>query len=165
MVQVLIQKGTLINSENMKQTTLILLSFLTLCGLNAQVLKLEDAVSLALANNYDIIVAKQVTELTKTGIHAGAVGLLPTVDANTGGSYSYSVTNQEFNLASIPPTKNQEAAQSNQSAKVSAYYLIFNGGARLRSFEKLKASGKLSEIQTKITVESALIEVVNRSEG
>lgn len=146
----------------MKRTILIILSFLISCGLNAQVLKLEDAVSLALANNYDIIVAKQSTELTKKGIHAGAVGLLPTVDANSAGSYNYSVTNQEFNLASIPPTKNQEASQNNQSAKVSAYYLLFNGGARLRSFDKLKASGELSEIQTKITIESALIEVVNR---
>lgn len=146
----------------MKISIVLIISVFTFCNLNAQVLKLEDAISFALANNHGVQVSKQMTEFTKLGIHAGAVGFLPTVDASAVGSYNYSLTDQEFNLASIPPTKNQEAAQNNQSTKVSAYYLIFNGGARLRSFDKLKASGELSEMQTKITIESTLIEVINR---
>jgi outer membrane protein TolC len=146
----------------MKIINLLLIGVFTFSSLRAQVLQLEDAVTLALGNNHGVLVAKQMEEFTKTGIHSGAVGLLPTIEASAGGSYNYSVTDQEFNLASIPPTKNQEAAQNNQATKVSAYYLIFNGGGRLKAFEKLKTSGELSKIQTKISVESTLIEVVNR---
>ena len=133
----------------MKIINLLLIGVFTFSSLRAQVLQLEDAVTLALGNNHGVLVAKQMEEFTKTGIHSGAVGLLPTIEASAGGSYNYSVTDQEYNLASIPPTKNQEAAQNNQATKVSAYYLIFNGGGRLKAFEKLKTSGELSKIQTK----------------
>ncbi len=146
----------------MKKITTIFLSFLAFTGSNAQTLKLEDAVSLALSSNHGIVVAQQQEEATKTDIHSGAVGLLPKVDANGGGSYNYSITDQEFNLPTIPVVENQEASQSNQSAKITAAYVIYNGGARLRSFQKLKSTGDLSEIQTKTTVESTLIQVVNK---
>ncbi|MBL56712.1 MAG: hypothetical protein CMP61_05955 [Flavobacteriales bacterium] len=141
---------------------LLILGLLIIKGLSAQELQLQEAVRIALANNHGVIVAKQESEYTKTGIHSGAVGLLPTVDANAGGNYTYSITDQAFHLASIPSIVNQEAAQSNQSAKISARYILFNGGERLKAYEQLKMTGDVSDIQTKITIESTLIQLVNR---
>ncbi len=143
----------------MKKLTLILL--VAFGALNAQVLKLEDAVSLALANNHGIIIAQKEEVANKTDIHIGAVGLLPKIDANAGGSQNVSVTDLEFAQNAFPAVENQEAGQESQQAQISASYLIFNGGARLRSYQKLKKSGELSEMQTKITIESTLIQVVN----
>lgn len=142
-----------------RRTTIILLALFG--SLNAQVLKLDDAISTALANNHGVVIAKQQAESNKTDIHPGAVGFLPTVDALGNASYNYSVTDQEFNISTFPAVENQEASQSNQSAKLSASYLIFNGGSRVRSYAKLKASGDLFEMQTKITIESTIVQVVN----
>ena len=145
----------------MKKFTLILLGIVAAISVNAQVLKLEDAIALALSNNHNVIITKQKNEAKKQDIHPGAVGFLPTVDASAGGSYNASTTDQEFATSAFPDIKNQEAAQSSQSAKVTASYMIFNGGGRVRSYAKLKSSGELSEMQTKISLESTMIQVVN----
>ncbi len=145
----------------MKNFTLILLGILAVSSVNAQMLKLEDAIALALSNNHNVIIIKQQNEAKKQEIHLGAVGFLPTLDASAGGNYSGSNTDLEFATDAFPDIKNQEAAQSNQSAKVTATYMIFNGGARVRSYAKLKSSGTLSELQTKISLESTMIQVVN----
>ena len=145
----------------MKKFTLILLGIVAASSVNAQVLKLEDAIALALSNNHNVIITKQQNEAKKQDIHPGAVGFLPTVDASAGGSYNASTTDQEFATDAFPDIKNQEAAQSSQSAKVTASYMIFNGGGRIRSYAKLKSSGALSELQTKISLESTMIQVVN----
>ena len=145
----------------MKKLVTILFTIVVSSILNAQELNLEEAIRIALSNNYGIIIAQQEEAAFKTDIHPGAVGLLPTVDANGAGSYSYSSTNQEFNGGIFPAIEGMEASQNSQSAKVSASYLLFNGGSRIKLYSKLKASGDLSEIQTKITIESTLVQVVN----
>ena len=138
----------------MKNFTLILLGILAVSSVNAQMLKLEDAIALALSNNHNVIIIKQQNEAKKQEIHLGAVGFLPTLDASAGGNYSGSNTDLEFATDAFPDIKNQEA-------KVTATYMIFNGGARVRSYAKLKSSGTLSELQTKISLESTMIQVVN----
>ena len=145
----------------MKKLVTILFAIVVSSILNAQELNLEEAIRIALSNNYGIIIAQQEEAAFKTDIHPGAVGLLPTLDANGSGSYSYSSTNQEFNGGIFPAIEGMEASQNSQSAKVSASYLLFNGGSRIKLYSKLKASGDLSEIQTKITIESTLVQVVN----
>ena len=145
----------------MKKLVPLLFTFIASNISNAQVLKIDEAIRIALSNNYGVIIAQQEEVALKTDIHPGAVGLLPTIDANSAGSYSYSSTNQEFNGGIFPAIEGMEASQNSQSAKVSASYLLFNGGARIKLYSKLKASGKLSEIQTKITIESTLVQVVN----
>ena len=145
----------------MKKLVSLLFTIIASSISNAQVLKIEEAIRIALSNNYGIIIAQQEEVALKTDIFPGAVGLLPTIDANSAGSYSYSSTNQEFNGGIFPAIEGMEASQNSQSAKISASYLLFNGGSRIKLYSKLKASGELSEVQTRITIESTLVQVVN----
>lgn len=145
----------------MKKIVSFLAVFLVVGALHAQVLNLEDAIRMALSNNHGILIAQQEEAALKTGIHRGAVGLLPSLNANSGANYSYSSTDQEFNGGLFPAIEGREASQNNQSAKVSVSYLLFNGGARIKLYSKLKASGSLYELQTKMTIESTLIQVIN----
>ena len=145
----------------MKKLVTLLYTIVFSSILNAQVLNLEDAISIALSNNHGILIAQQEEAALKTGIHPGAVGLLPSLNANSGANYSYSSTDQEFNGGLFPAIEGRDASQNNQSAKVSVSYLLFNGGARIKLYSKLKASGSLYELQTKITIESTLIQVIN----
>ena len=86
----------------MKKFTLILLGIVAASSVNAQVLKLEDAIALSLSNNHNVIITKQQNEAKKQDIHPGAVGFLPTVDASAGGSYNASTTDQEFATDAFP---------------------------------------------------------------
>jgi outer membrane protein TolC len=130
-------------------------------SMSAQELKLEEAINLALTSNHNISISNQKNRANQKGIHRGAVGYLPTVDATGSASYSNNVSNQEFATSAFPDVKDQEAASSITSAKIAASYLIFNGFGRARSYSKLKESGKLSDLQTKISLESTLLQVVN----
>ena len=123
----------------MKKLVSLLFTIIASSISNAQVLKIEEAVRLALSNNYGIIIAQQEEVALKTDIFPGAVGLLPTIDANSAGSYSYSSTNQEFNGGIFPAIEGMEASQNSQSAKVSVSYLLFNGGARIKLYSKFES--------------------------
>ncbi len=145
----------------MKRLLTPLFAILNTVLINAQVLNIEEAIQIALSNNYGIRIAQKEKEAIKTDIYPGAVGLFPTVDAGGSGSYSYSSTNQEFNGGLFPSVEGIEASQNSRLGKISASYLIFNGGSRIRSYSRLKASGDLTDVETKITIESAIIQVVN----
>lgn len=145
----------------MKKIIVAITAFLLIGMANAQVLKLEDAISTALANNHEVIMSKYQNEANKTDVHIGAAGLLPSLDGTVGGSYNLANSNLEFANNAFPAIEGQEASQSNTQAGLKLSYMIFNGGARIRSYAKLKASGKLSELQTKISLESTVVQVVN----
>lgn len=127
----------------------------------AQELKLEDAITIALSNNHSIVMAQQQDLAVQKDIHIGAVGYLPKVDANGSASYSNSISNQEFATSAFPAVKDVEAASSSTSAQVSVSYMIFNGFGRSRAYSKLKEGGQLSELQTKISLEGTLLQIVN----
>lgn len=140
----------------------ILLAFVGLAfSTSAQELKLEDAINLALVSNHNIVMAQQQDLAVHQDIHVGAVGYLPKVDANGSASYSNNISNQEFATGAFPAVKDVEAASSSASAQVSVSYLIFNGLGRSRAYSKLKEGGKLSELQTRISLESTLLQIVN----
>ena len=127
----------------------------------AQELKLEEAINIALTNNHNIVSAKQQELANEQTIHRGAVGYLPKIDASGSLSYSDNISDQEFGGNSFPDIKGAEAVSGSASAKVTASYMIFNGFARSRSYAKLKEGGKLSVLQTKISIEGTLLQVVN----
>tara|TARA_B110000211_G_C14073979_1_gene551182 strand:- start:1535 stop:2842 length:1308 start_codon:yes stop_codon:yes gene_type:complete len=127
----------------------------------AQELKLEEAINIALTNNHNIVAAKQQELAIEKTIHRGAVGYLPKVDASGSLSYSDNISDQEFGGNAFPDIKGAEAVSGSTSAKVTASYVIFNGLTRSRSYTKLKESGKLSVLQTKISIEGTLLQVVN----
>jgi len=141
--------------------SVFILGFIAAYSLEAQELKLEDAINFAMVNNHNIVMANKNNLVTQTGIHIGAVGYLPTLEASGSASYSSNISNQEFATNAFPDVKNQEAASNNTSAKITASYLIFNGFGRARSYSKLKEGGKFSDLQTKISLESTLLQVVN----
>lgn len=148
----------------MKTITYFILLVLALflpCEVVGQNLNLEEAIQIALGNNHDIVFSTLQDSANQKSIHPGAVGYYPTVDLNSSASYSSNVSNQEFATNAFPDIEGMEAASSNQSAQVSVSYLIFNGFARSRSYSKLKQNGVASELQTKIAIESTLLQVVD----
>lgn len=144
-----------------KEISLLILALSVMVSAFGQELRLDEAIKIALANNHNILISTENNYATQKGIHIGAVGYLPSVDASGSASYSSSVSNQEFATNAFPDVKDQEAASSNTSAKITASYMIFNGFGRARSYSKLKESGKFSDLQTKISIESTLLQVVN----
>lgn len=122
---------------------------------------LEQVISIALENNHGIRVANLDNEINQKNVHIGNAGFLPKVDLTGQASISQNISDLEFASPAFPAVEGQEAGSTADQAQVQLSYLLFNGGARLRTWKKLKKSGELSDLQERMQVEGTLMSVVN----
>jgi len=143
----------------------IAILFYSSIGLNAQqeILTLEQAIDIALKNNYGIEAAKVTEEIAQNNIYKGSVGYYPSV--NVTGSYNYSNKNTDLTILQGPgqelEIEQDGATSTNFNIGLGANYLIFDGFARRYNFEKLKLSGDQTSIQTRQLIENILLQIIN----
>ena len=139
----------------MKTTTIIttLFLFLTL-GLFAQeTLTLEKWVQLALENNYGIQMAKNTAEMSANSATAGNAGLLPSVSATAGVTYTDAET------LVLDEKQNYESTYTN--AGLSLSYTLFDGMSTINNFKSLKLTAENGELQAKLIIENTIVQVIN----
>ncbi len=126
----------------------------------AQELTLEQAIKLALEKNYGISVAQNTAEISKNNAHPGNAGLLPMVDLN--GGYTYSNTNTDLEFAGgIPPSSVDGAETRVLNGSIGASYILFDGLGVIHNYNKLKEYGELGETQSRLAIESTLVQISN----
>lgn len=147
----------------MKKTHLGILLYLLAMTIHAQpndpVISLGEAISIALDKNHDIKVAKLQNEAFQTSVHPGKTGLLPTIDAVANGNYSNSTSDVTF-AGNIPPIEGANAITSGYQAQIQASYLLFDGLGTFNSYKKLKQQGEISDLQSKISIESTILQLI-----
>jgi outer membrane protein TolC len=126
----------------------------------AQELTLENAMMIALKNNHNIQIQENQNVIAQNNVHRGNANLLPKVDLNGNVSASQSKTDIQFVTDPAPQTGLESESQST-SLKVQMSYTIFNGLANVKTYKKLQEQGHLSDIQTKLGIESTLMQVIN----
>lgn len=126
----------------------------------AQELSLDEAIKLALDKNHGIKVAQNTAQIAKNNVHPGNAGLLPSVDVQ--GGYSYSNTNTDLEFAGgIPPSSTDGAVSTTLNGSIGVSYLLFDGLGVIYNYDKLKEAGKLGETQSRLAIESTILQVVN----
>jgi outer membrane protein TolC len=125
-----------------------------------QSLTLEEAITTALKNNHDILIAEKNEQLTLTDVHKGNANLLPKLSFAGSSSYNNSVSSLEFNGGSLPPVEGAVAASNSNNAQLQLSYTLFNGFGRINTYKKLQGLGEISKLQTKISLESTVLQVV-----
>jgi outer membrane protein TolC len=135
--------------------------FLLVIKTNGQeIIKLEDAVLRTLSKNYAIQMTKNKGQVAENNATIGNAGLLPSVNAN--GSYDFTKNNTNLEFAGgIPPVDQKGAESTNLRGSIIASYTIFDGLATIYNYQKLKTLKNLAEVETKITAEAIIIQVVN----
>jgi len=124
----------------------ILFLLITCTFISAQkALTMEDAVSIALKNNYDILVARNDAGIAKANNTAGNAGMLPTFEAI--GSVNYENNNVHQKLSN--GTKNDYTSLSTNSVSAGAQlsWTLFDGGKMFITKNKLSEVEALGEIQ------------------
>lgn len=139
-----------------------LLLLVLLCGasiVNAQqILTQEDAVKLALDNNYGIKIAKNDVEVANNNTSILNSGYLPTVTAAAGATYNLDNTEAEFSNGTDPTVLNG-AESDRYNASISLNYTIFDGLGRRYNYESLKEQYQLSELQARETIENTITQL------
>jgi outer membrane protein TolC len=110
----------------MKNTLIYTFLFLLSFQLKAQeILTLEDAVKIALENNYEIKIAKNTVKINETNNNLGNAGLLPSLNANLSNNNSELNTSQTQADGTVRTLDN--AINRNTNYGVSLDWTIFDG--------------------------------------
>lgn len=149
------------------------ISFLTLVtslfflGLQSQdkLLTKEDAIALALENNYGINVANNQVEVAKNNKSILNSGYLPTLTGTASANY-----NRDDSVIEFPGQLNQDgsprsdvdiykAEAQRYNSAVNANYILFDGLGRHYNYKKLKEQYQLSELQARETIENTMLQL------
>jgi len=142
------------NISKLVTLSLLLSSFL---GLSQEKLAKQDAVAIALENNYDIKVSNNNIEAAKNSSSIYNSGYLPTVSANGGANYQDKENENEFQDGH---TQTQNSVTESYNASIGLNYLLFDGLGRMYNYKKLQEIYNLSEIQARQVVENTLLQLL-----
>jgi outer membrane protein len=139
-------------------SALIIFSFSYSCVLPQERLSLEQAVKIALQNNYSINIARNEKEISDNNLSLGNAGFLPSLNAE--GSYSKSNNNTTQEYLTGQQIERSNAKSSSLSGDITLNWTIFNGFQMFASFNQLKELKKQGETNFKIAVENNISDVI-----
>ena len=148
-----LSKGTLVRS------VLYSAFSLAVCSLQAQrLLTLEDAIGLALKNNYDIQLSRNDSAIAALDYSYRNWLFAPRLNATVGNVWNNNHQNQEF----VNGTKREgDVKTDNLSGNVSLNWLLFDGGKMFVTRNQAKELIRLGELGIKDQVVNTVAQVIN----
>jgi len=142
-----------------KIITLLFAAFLCFTsGFGQNIMTVDQAVDIALKNNYDVFVARNNADVAKVNNTAGNAGMLPNIGIL--GTDNYSVSNVYMNLSS-GSTITAAAGTSNAfNAGLALNWTLFDGTKMFITKNKLNQVQKLGEIQFRDQVMNTVFNVI-----
>jgi outer membrane protein len=148
----------------------LVLFFFCVAKMGAQeILTIEDAIKIALENNYEIKIASNNLKIDKTNVTTGNAGMLPKVTANVvdnNGIQNLSQTRADGTVNTLDNAKNNSLNYG-----VGLDWTIFDGFKMFAKLDQLKELQKLGETQLKLTIitkisdlNSVYFELVNQQQ-
>ena len=117
----------------------------------------EEAISIALKNNYDILIARTAADINKVNNTAGNAGMLP--DIGITGSDIYNLNNVNQNLSNGTRIISSNADANTLNAGIALDWTLFDGGKMFITKKKLTEIENLGEVQYKDTVMQTMYDV------
>ncbi len=143
----------------MKLQTAIIVFFIAQACLSVaqDTLKLNDAIVLALQNNYSISLAENTAKISGIANSVGNAGMLPKIDIN--GTRSFALNNSKAVYFDGRVRDVPNAKTNNQSAGIQLAWTIFDGFNMFVQRDKLNELEQLSNTQLRGVVENTVAQV------
>ncbi len=126
-------------------------------GVVAQKLTKQEAIRLALENNFGIILATNDIEVAENNKSVLNSGYLPTLSGNA--SAVYNRDNIEAQFANGETNVLNGAESDRYNASVNLNYTLFDGLGRFYNYKRLKEQYNLTELQARETIENTLLQL------
>ncbi|RKD14427.1 transporter [Pelobium manganitolerans] len=123
-----------------------------------QILSLKEAVSIALANNYDIKLSNNENEIAENDLRYGKTALLPSLTGNF--SNSGNIQNTQVDLANGDSREANNAKTTNLNYGVTLNWKIFDGLQMFANYDRLQELQKLGELNAQLTVQNTIADVI-----
>jgi outer membrane protein len=139
----------MINTKIFSQS-LLLFFFCFAIGNAQQILTLENAIKIALDNNYEIKIAGNNLKIDQTNVAIGNAGMLPSISAVATDNNSILNTSQTRADGTTVNLKN--AKNNNLNYGVGLDWTIFDGLKMFAKYDQLKELQKMGDAQLKMTI-------------
>jgi len=136
---------------------LLLLGGLTF-GTAQNVLTVNEAVKIALENNYQIKTARNELKIDELGVSPGQAGMMPQLGANLTDNNSVQNLTQVRNDGTIQDRNNVKNSSFNYG--VALEWTVFDGLRMFANYEQLKETKKLGEAELKQAILTTVGEVM-----
>lgn len=142
----------------MKNLYFLLLFLLPFAGWTQPVLTLKNAIDTTLSNSFDIRIAGNNLEISKTNNSFGYAGGLPTLNANVNDNQSVTNVNQKLNSGT--EIKKSSANGNTMTSSITASMLLFNGFKVMATKERLARIQQQSELQFNLQLQNSIAAVM-----
>jgi outer membrane protein len=138
---------------------IVLLLSLISVGIKAQEkLSLQEAITVAMQNNYDIKISKNNIDIAKNNANIGNAGMLPSLAAtySNGGS----IQNTRQTPATGPDRVITGARSTNNDLGADLNWTIFDGFTMFANYDRLKELQKQGELNSRLTILTTVADVI-----
>lgn len=143
---------------SIKIKTFIFLLSLTVSGFAQEKLSLQEAITVALQNNYDIKISKNDLSVARNNANIGNAGMLP----NVAGTYSNGGSIQ--NTRQSPVTGEDRvirgARSTNNDLGADLNWTIFDGFTMFANYDRLKELQKQGEINARLNILTTVSDLI-----
>ena len=136
----------------------ILVFIFSLTARGQELLEKQNAVGIALENNYDIKVSNNDMEAAKNSSSIYNSGYLPSVFASGGADYQNQESEIEFQGGDRQD--DLENVSNTYTATIGVDYLLFDGFGRKYNYRKLQEQYNISEIRVRQVIENTLLSLL-----
>lgn len=126
-------------------------------GIGQELLSLENAIGIALDQNYGIKLSAMEHKASEMEVYKSNVGMGPTVDLNASFNSSANYTNQRFLDGR---TVDRFGRSFTPGTNVSLSLTLFDGGRMQASFDRLGLLSEFSLIQSKVIIQNTIVDVM-----
>lgn len=123
-----------------------------------QKMTVENAIEMALKNNYDIVISKNLATQTANNNTLGNAGMLPRIDLNASGSLANNATKQEFSNGLVVDKNGVQSKNITTGAYLT--WTVFDGLKMFATHEKLQELERMGELNAKIQIENTIVKVI-----
>jgi outer membrane protein TolC len=139
---------------------LFLFTFLCLfqVGFSQQALSLEEALKIALQNNYNIIIAKNELFIDQANNTTGNAGMLPELNLNFGRNSNINNTKQEFFSGDV--REGSGVKTNNLNANLLMNWTLFDGFQMFVNRDRLREIESIGKLNIQIQMENTISDVM-----
>jgi outer membrane protein TolC len=124
-----------------------------------EVVSPQEAIALALENNYGIKIANNNVELAANNKDVLNSGYLPVLSGNAGATYNRDNITAEFSSGETATLDGAESSRYNASLNLN--YLLFDGLGRYYNYQQLKEEYNLTELEARQTIELTIVQLLS----
>lgn len=143
----------------LKIALICFLSFNSIYTHGQEILEKDEAIKIAMENNFDIKISNNNVSIAKNNASIQNSRYLPSISASAGGNVSSTDgTITQISGDEVDFTDNET---SGLNAGIGLTYTVFDGFGRSNAYKKLQENLHISELQARLLIETTILNIFN----